>query len=527
MNGKLFIIRVLCVAVVAMSLWVPVRAQNGDATILPTTDSIIVTIKPLPSAVNSSFSEFAGKLLPDSTFLFTAMRNDANEDAEHFFETNWYCYLYESKALPEGHYSAARPLPVNINNPKYFNSNFCLSDDSQRIILTRCVRSGEGDLLCSLWQSEKERGVWKKPAILPSVINQKGSSSMQPCLVQLPDYEILYFASNRSGGYGNLDIWYSIVKNGHYQDPVNLGPMINTEGDEVTPFYDKSHNILYFSSDEHHSMGDFDIFCSEGALGRWLPVKHLEKPFNSVYNDFYFTVNQDNKSAYLSSNRPYHDLVMEDTCCNDIFYVEWKLPENETVVADTPPNIHEKIASVLPITLYFQNDYPDPKSVSDTTDKDYLELYNRYVADIQEYIHKSGQGLTGEEQRAAMYAVAGFMRDSVQTGYARLQLLTNYLQEAMSNGDTVELSISGFASPLHNNEYNKHLSSRRIVSLLNYLKKSDNGVLVPYITGKKAGLQLYVYPEGAVNHSFETDEVRETVFGLKAAKDRRIVITGR
>jgi hypothetical protein len=150
-----------------------------------------------------------------------------------------------------------------------------------------------------------------------------------------------------------------------------------------------------------------------------------------------------------------------------------------------------------------------------------------YIADIQEHIHKSGQGLTGEEQRMAMYAVAGFLRDSVQTGYARLQRLTHYLQEAMANGDTVELSISGFASPLHNSNYNKHLSSRRIVSLLNYLKKADNGALSPYLTGLKPGLMLHVSPEGAVNHTFETDEVRETVFGLRAAKDRKIVISGR
>ena len=515
---------ILWITLFVLSLWFPSRAQSGDATVLPTSDSIFVAIKPLPSSINSTFSEFAGKLFPDSTFLFTAMRNDAKEDAEHFFETNWYCYLYESNALPEGRFSTAKPLPRNINNPKYFNSNFCLSEDGRRMILTRCVRLGEGDLQCSLWQSEKERGTWKKPTLLPTSINQKGSSSMQPCLVLLPDYEVLYFASDRTGGYGKSDIWYSIVKNGHFQDPVNLGPVINTDGDEVTPFYDQNCNTLYFSSDEHHSIGDFDIFCSEGALGRWQSVKHLEKPFNSVYNDFYFTVNQDGKSAFLSSNRPYQDLVMDDTCCNDIYYVEWKLPEKETIAVDTPISIHEKIASVLPITLYFQNDYPDPKSVSDTTDKDYLELYNTYIGDIQEYIHKSGQGLTGEEQRRAMYAVAGFMRDSVQTGYARLQLLQQYLIEAMQNGDTVDLVISGFASPLHNSEYNKHLSSRRIVSLLNYLRKADKGKLAPFLSGEKPGLQLQAYPEGAVNHSFETDDVRETVFGLRAAKDRKIII---
>jgi len=526
MQGKSFIIRVLQIAV-GVLLWVSAGAQEGGMTVLPTADSIFVTIKPLPSSINSSFSEYAGKLLTDSTFLFTSMRNDAAEDAEHFFETNWYCYLYESKALPEGRFASAKPLPTAVNHPKYFNSNFCLSEDGKRMVLTRCVRVGEGDLQCTLWHTEKAKGTWKKPVQLPTLINAQGSSSMQPCLVQLPEYEILYFVSNRSGGYGKTDIWYSICKNGHYQEPVNLGPVINTEGDEVTPFYDKSHNLLYFSSDEHHTMGDFDIFYSEGALGSWQSVKHLEKPFNSLYNDFYFSVNQDGRSAFLSSNRPYHDMVSDDTCCNDIFYVEWKLPEKEIVAVETPPSIHEKIASVLPITLYFQNDTPDPKSLSDTTSKDYLELYNAYIADIQEHIHKAGQGLTGEEQRAAMYAVAGFLRDSVQTGYARLQMLTQYLQEAMANGDTIELTISGFASPLHNSDYNKHLSSRRIVSLLNYLRKADNSTLSSYINGEKPGITLSVYPEGAVNHSFETDEVRETVFGLRAAKDRKIVITGR
>ena len=525
MQGKSVIIKVLWITVMVFSLWVSAKAQNGDTSVLPTTDSIIVTIKPLPSAINSHFSEYAGKLLPDSTFLFTAMRNDAAEDVEHFFETNWYCYLYESKALTEGKFAQSKPLPTAINHPKYFNSNFCLSEDGRRMILTRCVRMGDGDLHCDLWQTEKHGDNWQKPKKLSSVINEKDCSTMQPCLVQLSDYEILYFVSDQPGGYGKTDIWYSICKNGHFQEPVNLGPVINTEGEEVTPFYDKAHNILYFSSDEHHSIGDFDIFCSEGALGRWQPVKHLKTPFNSVYNDFYFTMNQDGKSAFLSSNRPFRDFINDDTCCNDIYHVQWSYPQKDTIIQSLEPDVHDKIASVLPITLYFQNDHPDPKSVSDTTDKDYLELYNSYVNDIQEYIHKSGEGLTGEEQRRAMYAVAGFMRDSVQTGYARLLLLQQYLTEAMENGDTVDLAISGFASPLHNSEYNKHLSSRRIVSLLNYLRNADKGILSPYLLGEKPGLQLYISPEGAVNHSFETDEVRETVFGLRAAKDRKIVIT--
>ena len=98
--------------------------------------------------------------------------------------------------------------------------------------------------------------------------------------------------------------------------------------------------------------------------------------------------------------------------------------------------------------------------------------------------------------------------------------------QAVESGDTIELVVSGFASPLHNSQYNKHLSSRRIVSLLNFLREADDGRLSPYLSGEKPGLRLHVYPEGAVNHAFETDEVRETVFGLRAAKDRKIVISG-
>ncbi len=519
---------VLWISVLALSLCSPARAQNLETPVLPTTDSISVTIKPLPSSVNSSFSEYACRLLPDSAFLFSSMRNDVAEDVEHFFETNWYCYIYESNALPEGKFSPPKALPTNINHPKYFNSNFCLSDDGRRMLLTRCVRIGEGDLHCDLWQSERDGENWRKPKKLPPTINSKQYSAMQPCLVQMSDYEVLYFVSNRPGGYGQTDIWYSVVKDGHYQPPVNLGPKINTEGYEMTPYYDNSHNILYFSTDEHNGFGDYDIFCSEGSLGRWNAVQHLPRPFNSEYNDFYFTVNQDRGSAFLSSNRPYRDAVDDDTCCNDIFFVEWSLPEKVTKdTTRSEPDIHEKIASVLPITLYFQNDSPDPKSQSDTTSRDYLELYNAYIADIQEHIRKSGEGLTGEEQRQAMYAVAGFLRDSVQTGYARLLKLQQYLTKAMENGDTVDLVISGFASPLHNSNYNKHLSSRRIISLLNWLRKADNGRLSPYLSGEKPGLQLHVYSEGAVNHAFETDEVRETVFGLRAAKDRKIVISGR
>ena len=112
------------------------------------------------------------------------------------------------------------------------------------------------------------------------------------------------------------------------------------------------------------------------------------------------------------------------------------------------------------------------------------------------------------------------------TGYERLQRLTQYLREALAVGETVELTVSGYASPLHNSDYNLHLSSRRIYSLLNYLRQAEDNFFVPYLDGTKKGLVIHIDPQGAVNRSFQTEETRETVYGVQAAKDRKIIITG-
>ncbi len=488
-------------------------------------DSFSIEISPFPPYINTRFSEFSPVMLPDGTLWFSSMRNDAAADRENFFETNWYCHIYSSSPDGSGNYSKPIRLPNKINNPKYFNSNFCINDKGDELLFSRCLRHGHGDLKCSLWKSTKRKNSWSKPEKLPEPLNCDECSTFQPNFVNHQDFKVLYFVSDRPGGYGNYDIWYSILDGGDFQQPINSGPVINTEGNEVTPFYDTATKTLFFSTDERKGFGDYDIWFSKGALSGWTTPEILGKPFNSEYNDFYFSVNPDRESACLSSNRLHYGMI-DDTCCNDIYLVSWEAVAKDTAVPAHDSTVKEKIASVLPITLYFQNDSPDPRSLSDTTVHDYLELCNEYISDIQQYIKGAGEGLIGDEQRAAMYSVAAFMRDSVQTGHVRLLLLMQYLEEALVSGDTVSLTIQGFASPLHNSQYNTNLSKRRIVSFLNTLRNHDGGKLLPYIEGRITGLTVKVRPEGAVRHSFETGEARETVFGLRAAKDRKIVISG-
>ena len=176
-----------------------------------------------------------------------------------------------------------------------------------------------------------------------------------------------------------------------------------------------------------------------------------------------------------------------------------------------------------PITLYFENDQPDPRTKQETTNTEYVSLYNKYMAAKSDYVSNAGKGLTGAQKSSTENAVETFFNDSIQTGYNRLVMLTNFLVEALKDGHQVEFTISGFASPVGGNEYNKHLSARRIQSVLNYMAQAHGGYLAPYINGSKSGLTIHRDPEGQIG-SFNTTAVRETVYGLKAAKDRKISI---
>lgn len=178
--------------------------------------------------------------------------------------------------------------------------------------------------------------------------------------------------------------------------------------------------------------------------------------------------------------------------------------------------MQEEIESIGPITLYFDNDYPDPRTVKETTDKQYMELYENYKVKKNEYQQKS----TTTEAKAA---IASFFDDEVYGGKDRLEKITKFLVKALKKDKHISFNISGFASPLAASDYNKHLSARRIESVLNYMKQAEGGFLAPYINGEKSGLSIYKNPNGEVKDNSDKN-VTQGVYGLTAAKDRKIVI---
>jgi outer membrane protein OmpA-like peptidoglycan-associated protein len=137
-----------------------------------------------------------------------------------------------------------------------------------------------------------------------------------------PDGKRLYFASDKQDGYGGSDLYYSEWKEDRWDDPVNLGPTINTSGNESYPFINQEGD-LFFSSDEHGSLGGKDIFFSKSNGSQWLAPVPLDPPINSGFDDFAFITDSLNNGGYFSSNRDgTFDIYQHKTIIHQLFHCE-------------------------------------------------------------------------------------------------------------------------------------------------------------------------------------------------------------
>ncbi|MCJ7448040.1 MAG: PKD domain-containing protein [Bacteroidales bacterium] len=130
--------------------------------------------------------------------------------------------------------------------------------------------------------------------------NNEWYNITMPCLS--PDGKRLYFASDRPDGYGGADIYYSQWRNGYWEDPVNLGPLVNTKGNESYPFINNAGEF-FFSSDGHEGLGGKDIFVTKQQGTGWYPPVRLDAPVNSEFDDFGIITHANKNEGYFSSNR--------------------------------------------------------------------------------------------------------------------------------------------------------------------------------------------------------------------------------
>ena len=165
---------------------------------------------------------------------------------------------------------------------------------------------------------------WGLPEKL-NALNRVGYTTTEPSLgTRFGDTnETLFFVSNRPGGKGGKDIWSCQVFGDSLSVPRPVAD-INTDGDDVTPFFHSASNTLFFSTDSLQSLGGFDIYKSKPLKnGRWSKPEHMGAPINGSANDVFFVIDKDSKRGFFSSNRIGNTNYSEEGCCYDIYAVDF------------------------------------------------------------------------------------------------------------------------------------------------------------------------------------------------------------
>ncbi len=478
-------------------------------------DSLNIEVIHPELGVNSFEGEINPFFTNDSTLYFSSLRH--SDTGSKTIETPSFfsfmgvrsdsIFVLDSLFAPEG---------IHLGN-------VFVSPLRPRVYYTLCSKE-EG---CAIYYRDSTLHVeGLDPATRIEALEVSGYTATHPIVTVWGKKEVLLFASNRPRGRGGMDLWYSEIKDAtKFSRPKNLGKTINTPGNEVTPYYDTTKQELYFSSTWHNGYGGYDIQKSNGSLRSWSAPENFGQPVNSATNDLYFNLNDSLRLLAWVSNRSGSFAKKGEHCCNDIYV--GKVPvildtlPVDTLPVDTPvvpkdsvPPVLVQAPKVAPVSVYFDNDYPDPRTKRTTSTLSLEDLFLRY--------NQSADSYADAQTDTASFGV--FTRTNLKNGLANLDAFVEEAEAFRAFSDTIAITLRGFASPLARTDYNLNLSKRRIDAVKSYLlaqkdwaKAVDDGT-IRFIDEPLGEAES----SGVVNDSLS--EKAKSVYSLEAMKARRVEV---
>ncbi len=443
-----------------------------------------ITVSLMDSVFNKGSASFSSNYFGDEhTIQFTAAINNSLSEDLKKPTSQFDCDIY-TISKNDAKWDHLTKMENTINTDDH-EATGCMAPDKSTYYFTRWYATTNE---CAIYVSKQRNQQWLLAEKLSENVNVPGFKSMQPCLSK--DGSILYFSSNRPGGFGKMDLWYIKIDDKGKPDgnAVNMGAAFNTADDEVTPFLHVSTSTLYFSSDGLPGFGGLDVYKSSfDPDSLWSTPKNLGTPINSSKDDAYFVLERNQLSGFLSSDRQ-ECSTCSGGACYKIYSVEKK------------PNVFQMKGSIynaetnrsMPgVLLTFKDIHGDKEPFSLITDslgsfsiavEEGLELYvkaqkNGFFGDANTL---STLKLTESKEFSEDFFLSAIPKGDItipgieyETNKATLKpesaKVLDDLADFLNLNNNLKVEISSYTDERGNDAYNLKLSQDRAKVCVDYL----------------------------------------------------------
>ncbi|MEN0047161.1 MAG: hypothetical protein AAF806_08900 [Bacteroidota bacterium] len=306
-----------------------------------------VDVQHIGEEINTPNKEFGAFIIGDTLFyssLSFESRKD-NEPTERSYSRIMYSVNGEKGVQ----------LMDEVNDTTRHTANLAYSEDLTKKVFTRCnyLSPESVEIRCRIYyQFKQEDGSWTDPEPLPDEIQQEGYTYTHPTIGK--DFDtgkefLFYVTDQEEGSLGKMDIWMvELNEDGTFGTPENM-ELVNTEENDITPFYHNATQTLFYSTEGKLGLGGFDVHKVIKEDGEWSDPKNLGKPVNSSLNDVSFTLNQAGDKGFFASNREgslYLDKEFE-LCCDDLYSAEFDIKAELLVATFDGASLDELVGATV------------------------------------------------------------------------------------------------------------------------------------------------------------------------------------
>jgi len=478
-----------------------------------------ITMREMPSYLNSRNSDYGAIVSPDKKYMYFTSLRPSRYDKENIYRSE---KLNNTWSKPQ--------LVTELSTDKNETIGSITPDGNTAYVFGNYERGKiDGDLYTSTYS-----GKWDNPKPIQRLNTTQ--VELQPMCYE---DQLLFFVSSRPDGIGGTDIYVSSKLDGEWQEPINLGPMINTVGNEQTPFLDWDGKTLFFASDNHVGFGGYDIFKAVKIGDNWTDwsiPENLGLPINSIKNDRYYYHIKNTNEAIFSTDRQAEGF--ENLFALNLVYAprEYLIVDKTTgdkkTVFDETDVIAQKKPTKSPIRftgritdedrnpimadVIFNYDI-DENSYRDVTGTDNNGRFDITLPYADKYVvtvNKDGYFISSKEfyptddsttveinfELQKMVVKKVFVFNNVQYEFDSAVILEssypvlNDIVLSMINNPEIKIEVSGHTCNIGTAKYNLKLSERRAKSVVEYLLSKD--VEPERLTFKGMGLTAPIADNG-------------------------------